>query len=116
MAVLHRRGGSPAWAKVTQDFRGAWRKMAPEDQAELLRLERDSREERSVLGPVVAKELAQRVSKVIGEDLSRFSFVDVVSIQESEDESGPRMTDDQLAFLWVLNEHFDRHGEFPPTR
>ena len=115
VAVLHQRHGHLEWLRADEDCRGAWLELSAEDQAQLLRIERESRDDDSAIGVLIPQDLANRVGRTYGQDGSTMHVSVIGANPESDGAVGPRLGPDQLAFLWVINEHIDHHGTSPMT-
>lgn len=113
VAVLHQRHGHLEWIRVDGDCRGAWLELSAEDQEKLLRIERESRDDDSAIGVLIPQDLANRVGRTYGRDGSTMHVSVIGAIPESDGAMGPRLGPEQLAFLWVVNEHIDHHGTSP---
>lgn len=113
VAVLHQRHGHLEWISVDGDCRGAWLELSAEDREELLQIERESRDDDSAIGVLIPQDLANRVGRTYGRDGSKMHVSVIGANPESDGAVGPRLGPDQLAFLWVINEHIDHHGTSP---
>lgn len=114
VAILHRRRGKPEWTRVVSDFREAWRLLPAEIQEQCLQFElSSSSEEDDGLGPVVPSRLASDLSRHPAPNRTSFTTVETFPIPEKPGRRGPRMDEDQLAFLWVLNQYRKVHGKLP---
>lgn len=108
LAILHCREGAPEWVQVSSDFRSGWCALPDETQQELLRAEREGRNDEDLSSLVLSAKLNRHLPQV-NPALGGVSF-STVTMGAVGEKPQPILLQDMTAFLWALNTYQDERG------